>query len=207
MGTKQDSTFGAFCQLAPNALTLVTSSGCELPFATSFPAAQSLGPDQALGVLFTFVPKYTLASGLGTAFFCHFCGVAPQLAPQYPVCLLSHLVAKGLLRRSSSRLLLDPTFFSPSALASYLGHLAGKPGLSPNNPFKPHSLRIGGHTWYTVHGMDPDLRDYLARRAINRCSLRYFRAAPASNLNALRNFYARVPSTTPAPAPSKSHSS
>ena len=189
--------FGAFCQLAPNALTLVTKSGRELPFAACFPTVQSLGPDKALGVLFTFVPKYTLASGLGTAYFCHICDVAPQLAPHCPVCLLSHLVAEGLLSRSSSRLLLDPTFFSPSALASYLGHLAGKPGLSPNNPFKPHSLRIGGHTWYTVHGMDPDLRDYLARRAVNRCSLRYFRAAPTSNFNALRNFYKRDPISPP----------
>ena len=201
--------FGAFCQFSPNALTLVTASGRELAFSACYPTVRCLGPDKVLGVLFTFVPKYTLASGLGTAYFCHICDVAPQLSAHCPVCLLSRLLAKGLLRPSSSRHLLDPKLFSPSALTAYLGHLAGKPGIPPNNPYKPHSLRIGGHTWYTIHGMNPDLRDYLARRAVNRCSLRYFRAAPASNLHALRNFYRRVPisvvpspeSSTPHPAP------
>ena len=70
--------FGAFCQLSPNALTLVTSSGCELTFAACLPTVQSLAPDKALGVLFTFVPKYTLASGFGTAYFYHICDVAPK---------------------------------------------------------------------------------------------------------------------------------
>ena len=194
--------YGAFCQFSPNALTLVSVTGRELAFSVGNPTGQCLGPDKVLGVLFTFMPKYTLSSGLGTAYFCHICDVAPWLATHCPVCLLSRLLAKGLLRSSSSRLLLDPTIFSPPALASYLGYLAGKSGLPPNNPYKPHSLRIGGHTWYTVHGMNPDLRDYLARRAVNRCSLRYFRASPVSNFHALRDFYRRVPAlvpTTPAP--------
>ena len=198
--------YGAFCQFSPNALTLVSVTGRELAFSACIPSARGLGPDKILGVLFTFMPKYTLASGLGTAYFCHICDVAPRMAAHCPVCLLSRLLAKGLLRPSSSRILLDPTIFSPSALASYLGHLAGKPGPPHDNPFKPHSLRIGGHTWYTVHGMNPDLRDYLARRAVNRCSLRYFRASPVSNLNALRNFYKRVSTqvpTTPTPLRSK----
>ena len=125
--------FGAFCQLAPNALTLVTSSGCELTFAACFPTVQSLGPDKALGVLFTFVPKYTLASGLGTAYFCHICDVAPELAEHCPVCLLSLLVAKGLLHGSSSRLLLDPTFF-PLGFGILFRPPGGKAGPPPKQP-------------------------------------------------------------------------
>ena len=96
-------------------------------------------------------------------------------------------------------------FFSPQALSTYLGHIAGKRGRHPRNPFKPHSLRIGGHTFYTVHGMNPDLRDYLARRAIARCSLRYYRASPAPTLYALPSLYKSVfiPSLTPSrPVPS-----
>ena len=31
---------------------------------------------------------------------------------------------------------------------------------------KPHSLRIGGHTYYTVYGLDAEFRDYLARRKV-----------------------------------------
>ena len=114
------------------------------------------------------------------------------------MCVLSFLVIGGLLR-FLSRSLFDPLIFSPGALTFYHGHLAGKPGLTPNNPYKPHSLRIGGHTFYTIHGMDPDLRDHLARRAITRCTLRYFRASPASNLHALRAIYKRVPVATSAP--------
>ena len=95
----------------------------------------------------------------------------------------------------------NPAFFSPAALSAYLGYITGKPGRHPRNRFKPHSLQIGGHTFYTVHGMNPDLRDYLARRAISRCSLRYYRASPAANLYALRSFYKSVPVPSPAPPP------
>ena len=192
--------FGAFSQLTPKALTLILKCGRERPFTSINQAAPSLDPKRLLGILFTFTPKYTLRNGLGTAFFCHICDVSPPLASHCPVCVLSCLMTGGLMR-APSRSLFDPLIFAPGALTSYLGHLAGKPGLPPNNPYKPHSLRIGGHTFYTVHGMDPDLRDHLARRAITRCSLRYFRASPASNLHALRAFYKRVPVAAPSTQP------
>jgi len=201
--------FGAFCQLTPNALTLILKCGREVAFTSLNPAAPNLDPKRLLGILFTFTPIYTLLNGLGTAFFCHIRDVSPPLAPHCPVCVLSCLVTGGLLR-SPSRSLFDPLIFFTRALTSHLGHLAGKPGLRPNNPYKPHSLRIGGHTFYTVHGMDPDLRDHLARRAVSRCSLRYFRASPASNLHALRAFYKRVPvaaSNAQSPIPSSSSNS
>ena len=184
--------YGAFCQFSPNALTLVLKTGRELAYSSCPETGQNLGPNVVLGVLFTFIPKYTLSNGLGTAFFSHICDIAPNWTPHCPVCVLSCLQAEGILRSSSSRTLFHPSIFSPSALAAYLGHLAGKPGLPPDNPFKPHSLRIGGHTYYTVHGMNPDLRDHLARRAITRCSLRYYRASPPNNLHAIRAFYKRI---------------
>ena len=173
--------YGAFCQFSSNALTLVLKSGRELAYTSCRGNNRDLGPNVVLGVLFTFVPKYTLSNGLGTAFFAHICDVAPRWAHHCPVCVLSSLQAKGILRASSNRTLFHPSIFTPSALAAYLGHLAGKPGLPPDNPFKPHSLRIGGHTYYTVHGMNPDLRDHLARRAVTRSSLRYYRASPTNN--------------------------
>ena len=193
--------FGAFSQLTPKSLTLVFKCGRELPLTSINQAAPNLDPKRLLGILFTFIPKYTLRNGLGTAFFCHICDISPGLAPHCPVCILASLITGGLMR-SPSHAILDPLVFSPGALTSYLGHLAGKPGPAPNNPYKPHSLRIGGHTFYTIHGMDPDLRDHLARRAISRCTLRYFRASPASNLHALRAFYKRVPIATSSAPPS-----
>ena len=94
--------------------------------------------------------------------------------------------------RAIHRPVFDPSFFSPSGLSDYLAALAGFPHPYSNSPYKPHSLRIGGHTFYTVHGMNPDLRDFLARRAVARCSLRYYRASPANNLRAIRAFYGAI---------------
>ena len=196
--------YSAFCQFSSNALTLVLKDGRERAFCSCRPDQQDLGPSAIWGVLFTFVPKYTLCSGLGTAFFSHICDIAPQWAPHCPVCALASLKAKGVLRAASSHPIFLPSIFSPRALSAYLGHLAGKAGHHPNNPFKPHSLRIGSHTFYTVHGMNPDLRDYLARRAISRCSLRYYRASPAANLYALCSFYKSVPARPSLPRPALS---
>ena len=180
--------YGAFCQFTKAKLTVVHKTGRERAFTSFGPGRLQVTPNAALGILFTFTPKYTLANGIGTAFFCHICDIAPALKEHCPVCTIALMLRRGFLRLARSTPF-DPLVFTPAALASYLGHIAGKPGRPPLNPFKPHSLRIGGHTYYTIHNMNPDLRDYLARRAITRTSLRYFRASPASNLHALRTFY------------------
>ena len=60
--------YGAFCQFSSNALTLVLKSGRELAYTSFRGNNRDLGPNVVLGVLFTFVPKYTLSNGLGTAF-------------------------------------------------------------------------------------------------------------------------------------------
>ena len=117
------------------------------------------------------------------------------------MCALLLLWSDGLFRYPT-RPIFDPSFFSPAALSSFLAHVAGKGGAKKRNPFKPHSLRIGGHTFYTVHGMNADLRDYLARRAVSRCSLRYYRAAPSSNFRAVRSFYRKLKPPEDAPRPS-----
>ena len=59
--------YGAFCQFSPK-LTLVFETGRELAFCSCRTEEQDLGPKAVLGVLFTFVPKYTLSNGLKTAF-------------------------------------------------------------------------------------------------------------------------------------------
>ena len=86
----------------------------------------------------------------------------------------------------------DPNFFFPGAFKSYL-QLFYTPHLndSPDH-FKPHSLCIGGQTFYTIKGISANLQDFLTRRVINRCSLRYFRASPVGILQALRAFYASL---------------
>ena len=60
--------YGAFCQFSSNALTLVLKSGRELAYSSCRGNNRDLGPNVVLGVLFTFVPKFTLSNGLGTTF-------------------------------------------------------------------------------------------------------------------------------------------
>ena len=191
MGFHAMLRFGAFCQFYPEALAIVYRTGRERAW-TSFASVPDISCEKVLGVIFTFTPKFTLSNGLGCAYFCHICDVCPRLAIHCPLCVLAMLTLRGFLR-APNRCLFDPLIFTPASLTSYLGLLAGKPGSPPSNPFRSHSLRIGGHTFYTIQGMNLDLRDYLARRAVTRSSLRYFRASPAANLLAIRTFYKSLP--------------
>lgn len=184
--------FGAFCQLTPNLLTAILRNGGELPLSQLTSDLINSMAHFIVGFMFTFSPKYTSSNErVTTAYFCHICDVAPKLAPHCPACVLLKMSRRGLLR-FPSRPVFNPNFFTPSALTSYLQLFPGRLRGQSRNDFKPHSLRIGGHTFYTMHGMSADLRDFLARRVINRCSLRYYRASPIGNIRALRDFYASI---------------
>ena len=184
--------FGAFCQLTPSSLTVVLNDGDEWPLL-QIPASLFLAlSDRLLGFRFTFTPKYTSSEGRVTsAFFCHICDVAPKLQAHCPVCAILRLREANLFRYPT-RPIFDPKILTPSSLSSYLALFAGRSRSKSSDVFKPHSLRIGGHTFYTMHGMSADLRDYLARRVVSRCSMRYYRASPVGNLQALRDFYAAL---------------
>ena len=196
--------FGAFCQLTPNCLTAILRNGGELPLSQVPIELIDSMKHFLLGFMFTFSPKYTSSNErVTTAYFCHICDVAPNMAPHCPVCVLLLMLSRGLLR-FPSRPVFDPNIFSPSALTSYLQLFSSRLRGQSHDEFRPHSLRIGGHTFYTMHGMSPDLRDFLARRVVSRCSLRYYRASPIGNLRALRAFYASLrqpPPSSPRPVP------
>ena len=184
--------FGAFCQLTPNLLTAILRNGGELPLSQLPTQLVDCMGHFIVGFMFTFSPKYTSSNErVTTAYFCHICDVAPNLALHCPACVLLKMSRRGLLQ-FPSRPVFDPKFFSPSALTSYLRLFSNRLFNQSPDEFKPHSLRIGGHTFYTMHGMSPDLRDFLARRVVSRCSLRYYRASPFGNIQALRDFYASL---------------
>ena len=125
------------------------------------------------------MPKYTASDGRVTsAYFCHIRDVAPCLAIHCSAYNLLTLLLRGLHRFPSSAAFY-PNFFSPGAIASYLQLFSDRHLYNHSNHFKHHSLRNGRHTFYTMKGMSADLRDFLARHVINRCSLRYFRGSPA----------------------------
>ena len=189
--------FGAFCQFTPNLLTAILRNGGELPLSQHPSDLIDSIAHFIVGFMFTFSPKYTSSNErVTTAYFCHICDVAPKLAPHCPACVLLAMLGRGLFR-FPSRSVFDPHFFSPSALSSYLRLVSGQQHGRTQDEFKSHSLRIGGHTFYTMHGMSADLRDFLARRVVNRCSLRYYRASPIGNIRALRAFYASLKLSSP----------
>ena len=145
---------GANRQFNAQSLSLVLANGHELPIPNT--PIQSL-PTLRLslrGVIFRFAPKYTSTHSRGVAYLCHICAVAPALKKQScPVGVIIRLWRRGHFR-APHRPVFNPIFPSP-ALSAYLVHTAGKPEPSPQNPSKPHSLRIGGHTCYTGARHEP----------------------------------------------------
>ena len=157
--------------------------------STPFRYLIRLGHDNALGVLFTFTPKYKLANCLGIAFICHICDITPWLAAHCGVCLLAQLLTRVLFR-SFLRLLFDLLIFSPLALASYVEQLAGKSGVPSDNRFMPHSLP--NRRALVAHGRRYESRPQGSRSSwciFTCCSPRYFCSSPASNLHALHGLY------------------
>ena len=121
--------------------------------------------------IFPFSSKYTSSNErVTTAHLCHICDVAPKLAPHCLACVLILILCRGL-HRFPSRPLFDPNFppWNWRLICSYF--------LDVFCPlFKLHSLFIGGHTFCKMHGMSADLREFIARCFLSRCSLSYYRA-------------------------------
>ena len=57
---------------------------------------------------------------------------------------------------------------------------------------KPHSLRIGGHTYYIVFSIETGFRDYLARRKVYKAVQTYYRASPHLTIFKLRQFFKQM---------------
>ena len=56
--------------------------------------------------------------------------------------------------------------------------------------FSPHTLRIGGRTWYISQGMDRQFVDYLGTWVSPEASARYYRENPVAVIRKVREFYA-----------------
>ena len=122
------------------------------------------------------------------AYFPRICDIDPSFAPFCPLLLLTQMFARGHLIHHNRPIF--PITFTPRTLCPYIMFLSGGGHLSVDLALiKTHSLRIGGHTYFTAMGMAPDLTDYLGRRKVNRCSLRYFRSSPSLTLTAIRRFF------------------
>ena len=81
---------------------------------------------------------------------------------------------------------------STSILPDYLQFIAHKRGDLRGNRFTPHSLRIGGHTFYSIKNMDADFVHFLGRRAISRVCQLYYRASAFDNVLRLNMFFRSI---------------
>ena len=109
--------------------------------------------------------------GKNEVYFCQIGGVDHRLKA---ICPLKHLVT---LIQSTP----DETFFPPSEITSKVLTKHMNSVACVEKIVKPHSLRIGRHTFYTVDGLDADFRDYLARRKVNKSTQTHYRASLTPN--------------------------
>ena len=170
-------SYGKFCR---ENLTMVFKGGRELSpkeFSNKM-VLRLLVSNCIVGFYFTFNDKFHPGA---RAYFCKVGDINRRLKL---ICPLRHLVT--LMQFPP-----DEMFFPSSEITnSVLTKTMVKVACIEKN-IKPHSLRIGGHTFYTVYGLDTDFRDYLARRKVNKCTQTYYRAPPYLTIYKLRRFFIR----------------
>ena len=138
----------------------------------------------ALGFYFHFPDKYHQSA---FAFFPRLTDISDFWAKFCPVENLIHLARAGLLTQE----IFPKNSFKSELLSNYLRFIAGRATLS-NRRFTPHSLRIGGHTFYSIKNMDPDFVHFLGRRAISRACQLYYRANAYDNVVRLNMFFRSI---------------
>lgn len=84
----------------------------------------------------------------------YFCKVADLNRHLRPVCPLRHL--STIIRISHNGFFSPPQEITRALLTQSMIDVA-----CMQKSLKPHSLRIGGHTYYTVFGLNSNFRDYL----------------------------------------------
>ena len=185
--------FSAIANLTPKKILLVSPCGQEVPLSrVQAAAARSVLPT-FIGFYFRFRGKSTpVGAPLQMAYFPKIYDIHPDFKSFCPLHCLSVMLERGFFRRPTQKFLHDT--LTPKTLCSYMVHLEGR-----GRPrielalIKTHSLRIGGHTYFTAHGMNKDLTAYLGRRKIKESSYRYFRASPRLTLSAFRYFFHHTP--------------
>ena len=185
--------------LKPSQIVLVAPCGREVLLSrVPFMNAWSI-PRDFIGFFFRFRGKSTPIGDPPQMAYCPKISDFDVLFTQFcPISLISKMHERGYFLRPHKKFLRDT--LTPKALCAYLAQLAGR-GLSQLQLalIKTHSLRIGGHTYFTAMGMNRDLTNYLGRRKVKDSSLRYFRASARLTLSAYRNFFQTVPPPSPIP--------
>ena len=175
--------YSTYHKLGIRNLTIVGRCGREFKLYTaSFAELQFYFiRNEAPGFFFEFPDKY---HPIARAFFCRLDHLPHPQPSLCPVSALMRLSRRHLLKAQ----IFPFNIMKEQHLSDYL-HFVARVHVKR---FAPHSLRIGGHTFYSIKDMNGDFVDFLARRAISKASQRYYRARALDNMTRLLAFFTRV---------------
>ena len=172
--------FCTFQKLSANALVLVSKLGVEynLKCGSYDEIMQLENKFNIVGFYFNFAAKFHPHA---RAYYCRMEDLNEPWATLCPMTVLLALAKNNLL---SQKQIFPCNKITTKNLSSYMRCIARF-----TKSFTPHSLRIGGHTFYSVQNMHEDFVQFLGRRAIARSSQLYYRANATDNISRLRIFF------------------
>ena len=175
--------FGSFAKISARSIVLITPQGREFQLSSG-----TYGELSAITWRFTVCEFYFHFSAKfhahARAYFCSFKGLARPWSVFCPVKLLFDMARSHLLSGES---IFPRNLLSAHALGLYMRYVSNS-----SASFSPHSLRIGGHTFYSVQNMHEDFVHFLGRRKISRASQLYYRARATDNIYRLSRFFAQM---------------
>ena len=180
--------FGTFAKLTPHSITLVSASGDQYSHLVwnTVPIRDFIMLHDIIGLYLSFAAK---CHPNARAYYCTLRGLPKPWPALCPLATFAALAEARLLKAGS----IFPTrHLTTPKLKAYMHTFCRN-----RTHFSPHSLRIGGHTFYTLHNMHEDFVQYLGRRAIRRASQLYYRANPVDNIRRLRTFFRDVSTVAP----------
>ena len=155
--------FSTFAKLTVRCLVLIDMLGREFIYTKA--CDPLLFSSQLTGFYFKFTSKF---HPRGRAYFCSLSNLDEPWCTLCPVSVLRQLRTNNLL---CSGQIFPQKKLSSKDLGAYMTFLAYS-----RTKFTPHSLRIGGHTFFSIQNMHEDFVQFLARRTIAKTSQLYYRA-------------------------------
>ena len=139
----------------------------------------------AIGFYFTFPDKY---HPVAHAFFSKLASISQFWSAYCPVQILIQLSEHGLISSN----IFPKNKITNKVLRNYIRYLPTNPTSLDGNQFTPHSLRIGGHTFFSMKNMEVDFVHFLGRRAISRACQLYYRANAYDNIVRVDMFFRSI---------------
>ena len=176
--------FHTYAKLTTTNVVVVGQDGGEtnLTSGSATEVRDHFDTKKAIGFYFKFDDKFHPNS---RAYYCRLADLKEPWQALCPVRVLTDLACNGMLGEK----FFPKNTITAKALTIYLKSLTNIQGR-----FTPHSLRIGGHTFYSVRNMPGEFVSFLGRRRVSKASELYYRAQPRDNILRLRNFFKRMDS-------------